>query len=70
MDIFTSDCERFLGTALPQEHRNRNPRTAEQMQEEVSPEVDARVRALCEPNRRIYDAVLARIQANGSWLKP
>ncbi|MBI3154353.1 MAG: sulfotransferase family 2 domain-containing protein [Burkholderiales bacterium] len=67
MNVLTADCERLLGITLPIEHHNKNPRTAEEQQREITPQIDARVRELCEPNRRIYDAVLSRIKEYGSW---
>ncbi len=68
LDVFTADCERYFGVSLNVEHRNRSPHPAGQQREELSDEMHERIRALCEPNRRVYDAARARIDRHGSWL--
>ena len=68
LDTFTRDCKRLLGVSVAVEHRNRSPRTTQQRTEEVSPAIAARVVALCEPNRRVYEAVRARIRQRVSWM--
>ncbi|MEM8598295.1 MAG: hypothetical protein AAGF99_00100 [Bacteroidota bacterium] len=68
LGTFASDCERYFGVSLDIGHRNANPRTAGQQQEEISPELMERIRALCAPNLQVYEAALNRIDTHGSWL--
>lgn len=53
------DCERVLGIRLEVGHSRMNPRSTAEQQAEITPEIDAHVRALCEPDRYVYDAVRA-----------
>ncbi|MEM8598296.1 MAG: hypothetical protein AAGF99_00105 [Bacteroidota bacterium] len=69
LDTFAADCRARFGLPVEIAHRNKNPRGAGQQREELSPEVMARVEALCAPNRRVYDAVRDRIERRGSWLR-
>ncbi len=68
LDVFASDCERAFGLDPAIGHHRRSTRAAQQQQEDVSDEALGRIRALCEPNRRVYDAARARIDRHGSWL--
>ncbi|MEM8598297.1 MAG: hypothetical protein AAGF99_00110 [Bacteroidota bacterium] len=68
LDTFAADCRARFGLPVEIAHRNRNPRAAAEQREELSPEMVARVEALCAPNRRVYDAVRDRIERRGSWL--
>ena len=67
-DKFIRDCDQFLGVSIKLKQQNKNPRTKEQQENEISSEIAERVSALCEPNTRIYEAVRARIIQQGSWL--
>ena len=67
-DKFIRDCEQFLGVSIKLKQLKKNPRTKQQQENEISSEIAERVSALCEPNRRVYEAVRARIIQQGSWL--
>lgn len=66
MDTLVRDCERVLGVSLKVGQKNTSPRT--EQEDEITPEIDKRVRLLCEPNLRVYEAVRERIIQQGSWL--
>jgi hypothetical protein len=68
LGTFVRDCERLLGVSLEVGHLNRSPRASGRRRDEVTPEIASRVEALCEPNRRVYEAVRARIAEQGSWI--
>ncbi len=68
LGTFAADCEQRFGLRLGIEHRNANPRSGKQQREELSDEILERIRELCEPNFRVYDAVRARLAERGTWL--
>lgn len=68
LDLFAQDCDRRFGVQLDIGHHNKNPRSQSKQREEVTPEVEAKVKALCAPNTRVYEAVQAQLNAEGSWL--
>lgn len=66
-ETLVRECERVLGVGLSLERKNASPRSAEEQQDEVTPEIDRLVREIVEPDRRIYDAVRERIARRGTW---
>ncbi len=68
LNTLVQDCNRILGINLDIGHRNFNPRTAKEQSDEITPEIDKRVRKICEPNLRVYESVRQRIAMHGSWL--
>lgn len=68
IDLLVQDCEQTLGVSLNLGWQNSSPRTKYDQAGEVTPEIDKRVRALCEPSLRVYEEIRARIISQGSWL--
>ncbi len=68
MDTFVSDCDTLLGVDLDVGHHRKNPRTTSEQREEITEGALEQVRELCIPNTRVYNAALARIDEQGSWL--
>ena len=68
MDGFIRDCSSLIGTPLVIGHRRKSPKPDGRSREEISPEVLQRIQDVCAPNQRVYEAVLSRIDQNGSWL--
>ena len=52
--------ERLLGIPVRLGHKRENPRSVSDRRDEITPEIDARVRKLCAPDIRIYQAVRER----------
>lgn len=68
LDALVRDCRQLLGIDMEVGHRNAGPWSASDRRDEITPEIDRRVRQLCEPNLRVYEAVRERIASEGSWL--
>lgn len=68
IDVLVQDCKQTLGVSLNLGWQNASPRTKSDQADEVTPEIDKHVRALCEPSLRVYEAARARITSQGSWL--
>lgn len=68
LDALVRDCRQLLGIDIDIGHRNAGPRPQSSRRDEITPEIDRRVRQLCEPNLRVYEAVRERISSEGSWL--
>lgn len=63
LDRFAEDFREHVGRSLNILHRNRGPASEDRRSREtITPEIRERVEAICEPNRRIYDAVLSRLE--------
>lgn len=66
LDEFAAACEKRFGVRLDIEHRNKNPRSGNQQREEIGDETRERIRELCAPNLRIYEAALALVDGHGA----
>lgn len=63
LDLFSASFEQTFGAPLRIGHSNQSPASRDRRDAEVTPELMARVRALCEPNIRVYDEVQRRALA-------
>ena len=68
IDVFAKDCLAALGVEIPVQHLNKNPRSAKEQGDELTDEVMKQVQYLCEPNARVYRAVVERLNQHGTWL--
>ncbi len=68
LPTFAQDCQALIGVPIPVEHHNRSPRSEAEQHEEVTGEALERIRALCAPDLRVYEAVQTRIEREGSWI--
>ena len=68
-ETFIQDCQQLLGVKINVPRHNVSPRSTHQQSEEITPEIDAKVRALCASDLQIYRAVQGRILSQGTWLK-
>ena len=60
LDLFSASFEQTFGAPLRIGHSNQSPASRDRRDAEVTPELMARVRVLCEPNIRVYDEVQRR----------
>lgn len=67
MDALVRDCERVVGERLSVPILNTSPRGERERADEITPAIEAKVRALCAPDLRIYEAVRERIMRDGGW---
>ncbi|MFB6374645.1 MAG: sulfotransferase family 2 domain-containing protein [Bradymonadaceae bacterium] len=62
LDDFRADFREQFGRSLNILHRNPSPASDDDREREtITPEVRERVESICEPNKRIYEAVVSRL---------
>ncbi|MEX0936334.1 MAG: hypothetical protein WDZ59_00630 [Pirellulales bacterium] len=59
---FTADCRNQLGLSLRIPHVNASPTPIHERHKEITPEIHQQVVELCEPDRRVYQAALKRLE--------
>jgi hypothetical protein len=67
---FAGGYRRAFGPRLRIPHRNVNPASAEQRRAQVSPELTAEIARLCEPDLRVYRAVVQGFRVEDAPRRP
>jgi hypothetical protein len=60
-ETFLRDFEARFGLKLKLEHRNQSPKSVEFRQSVITPEIEARIRELCQPDLELYQYAVQRL---------
>lgn len=62
LDWFYEDFKSIFGAQLKIEERNKNPLSNKQQKQQITEEMKAQVKEICQPNLQVYQAALELIQ--------
>jgi hypothetical protein len=62
MDLFVRDFHKTFGVKLDIEHLRKNPLSKNKQEKEITDRVKKRVEEICQPNIKVYQAALERIE--------
>jgi hypothetical protein len=65
-DNFAKNYHKIFDAKLFIEKKNYNPLSKTKQQEEITNEIKSKIEAICQPNMRIYESVLKKIQPRES----